>query len=169
MKKIIACLTLALFTSACGYHLRGSIDVPKELSQLYISAAESKGPFVTELRQLFKSNRINVIDDSNAANYSLNILNEKKEKRTAGVGADALSSAYEITLSVDYEIRFKDTDKVAKSVATSVRSFNYNTASLSSAAQEEILLEKEMRRDLAQQILRRLSAVVKNPPVDNKQ
>ncbi|MES2676018.1 MAG: LPS assembly lipoprotein LptE [Pseudomonadota bacterium] len=182
MRKIIGCITLTLLSSACDWHLRGAVDMPQDLSQLYISAVETRGTstdksittfstteLMTELRQQLKANRISVIDDSTAANYELIILEESMDKRTAGVGTDALSSAYEITLKSEYEIRTKNSALVVPATASSVRSFNYNTASLSSSAQEEMLLIKEMRRDLVQQMLRRLNAVVRHPEANNSE
>ena len=167
MKKIIACLGLSLLISACGWHVRGAIELPQQLSGLYISAIDSKGALITDLRQLLKTNHISVAEDATQANYSLNILEESKDRRSAGVGGDAVSSAYEITLKADYEIALKNSTHLTKGTAISVRSFNYNTASINSATQEEVLLDQEMRRDLAQQMLRRLSAVIANGQPDN--
>lgn len=164
MKKVIAWGLLAVAASSCSWHLRGSVGLPQQLSQIYISAQDSKGALMTELRQTLKASHIAVLEDSSSANYSLSILNETKDKRTAGVGGDALSSAYEITLKVDYEIQLKNSPEITKATASSVRSFNYNTATINSATQEEALLEQEMRRDLVQQMLRRLTAVAANPP-----
>jgi LPS-assembly lipoprotein len=168
MNKIIASCLIALTLSACGWHMRGSIELPKNLSQLYVTAIDSKGALVTELRQQLKTNRVSVVSDSSEANYSLYILEEKKDRRTAGVGGDALSSSYDITLKADYEIRLKNSLNTTKATAISIRSFNYNTASINSATQEELLLDQEMRRDLAQQMLRRLNAVVSAPAVNNE-
>ena len=147
--------------------MRGSIALPKDLSQLYVTAIDSKGALVTELRQLLKTNRVSLVSDSTDANYSLYILEENKDRRTAGVGGDALSSSYEITLKADYEIQLKNSTETTKATAISVRSFNYNTASINSATQEELLLDQEMRRDLAQQMLRGLNAVASNPQATN--
>jgi len=164
MKKIAACLFLSVLVSACGWHVRGSIELPKHLSNLYVSATDSKGALITDLRQLLKINRITLVDKAADANYSLAILEETKDRHTAGVGGDEVTSSYEITLKANYEIRFKNSTHITKGTAISVRNFNYNTAAINSAAQEELLLDREMRRDLAQQILRRLSAVANNPP-----
>ena len=164
MKKTIALAFFTLCLSACGWHIRGSLDMPKQLSNLYVSASDSKGPLITDLRQLLKTNRVSLVEKAADANYSLNILDETKDRRTAGVGGDELSSAYEITLKANYEIHLKNSNQTVKASAISVRNFNYNTSAINSATQEELLLDQEMRRDLAQQILRRLSAVIANPP-----
>lgn len=168
MKKIIISLFVALSLSACGWHIRGSVELPKQLSNLYISATDSKGALITDLRQLLKTNRISLTDTAADANYSLNVLEETKDRHTAGVGGDELSSSYEITLKANYEIHLKNSDQITKGTAISVRNFNYNTAAINSATQEELLLDQEMRRDLAQQILRRLSSTVANPPNETR-
>jgi LPS-assembly lipoprotein len=144
--------------SACGWHVRGAMDLPKNLSQIYISATDSKGALMTDLRQLLKTNRVSLVENAADANCVLTILEETKDRHTAGVGGNELSSSYEITLKVDYEIQLKNSDLVTRSSAISIRNFNYNTSTINSATQEELLLDQEMRRDLAQQILRRLSA-----------
>ena len=166
MKKIIASCLIAITLSACGWHIRGAIDLPKDLTHLYISAVDSKGALMTELRQLLKANRITLVESESDAKYSLTIIEETKDRRSAGVGGDALSSSYELTLKAIYEIRLKNSSEVSKATAISVRSYKYKSDSINSATQEEILLDEEMRRELAQQMLRRLNAVVTNPPVE---
>lgn len=170
MKKIIACLALSLLTTACGWHLRGSTSSSNDnlsaLSPLYVSAVEAKSELMLELRQQIKARHIGVSNTATDANYSLTILLETKDKHTTGVSSNALSSAYEITLKADYEIRIKGSEMPIKATATSLRSFNYNSSALNSAAQEELLLEKEMRRELAQQMLRRLNAAVTHPAIE---
>jgi len=163
MKKIIASCLIAFTLSACGWQLRGSMELPQSLSHLYVSAIDNKSAFMIELRQLLKTNRVALVPSASESQYSLYILEETKDRRTAGVGGDALSSSYEITSKVNYEIGIKNSEQSVKGTAISVRSFNYNTSAINSATQEEVLLDQEMRRDLAQQMLRRLSAVINHP------
>lgn len=121
---------------------------------------------MTDLRQLLKTNRIALVENAADSNCELAILEETKDRHTAGVGGNELSSSYEITLKAKYEIRIKNTNQVTRGTAISVRNFNYNTSAINSATQEELLLDQEMRRDLAQQMLRRLSAATN--PTDSK-
>ena len=164
MKNILALFSFTLLVTACSWHLRGSVATSKDLGNLYVSAVDSKGALISELRQQLKANGVALTDDAASADYSLKITDENKDKRTAGVGGDALSSAYEITSKANYEITRKKNSHPIKAVAISVRSFNYNTASINSATQEESMLDQEMRRDLAQQMLRRLNSVITHPP-----
>lgn len=78
------------------------------------------------------------------------------DKRTAGVGSDALTSAYEIILSMDYVV--SNTEGVITPLNTRARisrTYNYDVNNANSAAQEEKLVLQEMRSELAQTILRR--------------
>jgi LPS-assembly lipoprotein len=163
MKKIIGYFLLVLLTSACGWQLRGAADISQNISPVHLSALDAHGELVTLLRRTLETHRIAIVETSGVASYVINILEETKDKRSAGVGNNALSSAYELTLKADYEIRAKNSDYITKAAAFSVRSFNYNSTAIGSAAQEEALLMKEMQRELVQQILRRLNAVASHP------
>lgn len=165
MNKIIACLLITSLISACGWHLRGSTNLPANIDSIFVTAEDAHGALITEVRQLLKANNVTAATEASAAPYSLVIVEERDDRRTAGVGSDALTSAYQIILSVDYEIRNREGALLAPmTTATNARTYDYSAGNASSAAQEEALLLREMRRDIAQQMLRRLQAVSLNAP-----
>lgn len=172
MKKIIACLLITGLVSACGWHLRGSSSLPSNIDSIFLSAQDAHGPLISEVRQILKASKVAEATEASAAPYSLIIVEERDDRRTAGVGSDALTSAYQIILSVGYEIRDSNGQLLApQTTATNTRTYDYSAGNASSAAQEEALLLREMRRDIAQQMLRRLQAVSLNNPAgaDNGQ
>lgn len=161
MKKIIVSL-LVLSLSACGWHLRGSAAGDDKLAMtspvdLVIVTQDDHSPLVNALRQSLRSYKINELDAATTSALTLNLSREVLDKRTAGVGSDALTSAYEIILRVDYSI--SNASGVITPIDTSARTtrtYNYNVNNANSAAQEEELVLREMRRELANTILRRL-------------
>lgn len=161
MKKIIVSL-LVLTVSACGWHLRGSATGEDKLAMtkpldLVIITQDDHSPLVNALRQSLPSYKINELNTATANSLTLNLSRELLDKRTAGVGSDALTSAYEIILRVDYSI--SNASGVITPLDTSARTtrtYNYNVNNANSAAQEEELVLREMRRELANTILRRL-------------
>jgi LPS-assembly lipoprotein len=162
MKKIIVSL-LVLSLSACGWHLRGSMTGEDKLAMtapldLVINAKDNHSPLVNSLRESLPGYKINELTTANANSLTLNLGSELLDRRTAGVGSDALTSAYELTLRVDYSI-----DNASGSTITPrdtnariSRTYNYNVNNANGAAQEEELVLQEMRRELAQSVLRRL-------------
>lgn len=158
MHKFILCCLLGLTISACGWHLRGSeasSDSSSTPIELSISTLDNHSPLLNSLRQSLRRHRITEI--ASGAPYTLTLGVETMDKRTAGVGSDALTSAYELLLSVEYSIaRDAKLLTAPKTKATISRTYNYNINNAATAAQEEALILSEMRRELAQQILRRV-------------
>jgi LPS-assembly lipoprotein len=156
MKKSLILFCIFLLT-ACGWHLRGNdpqLSSKMEWVNIAITADDEHTALFTYLQPLLDIYRLKEVADD-AATTNLQIQKLLLDKRTAGVGADALTSAYELTLSVEYRL-VKDvqaTDKMTRASVT--RTYNYNLNNANGAAQEEALILREMHRELAQQILRR--------------
>ncbi|QEY17924.1 hypothetical protein D0C16_19170 [Cellvibrio sp. KY-GH-1] len=161
MKKIIASL-LILSLSACGWHLRGSTSGSDKLAMtqplnLTIESSDNHSQLVNSLRQALPGYKITEVEKNTAQTLVLNIGSETLDKRTAGVGSDALTSAYEIILRAPFSISSAGNLITPKDTAASItRTYNYNVNNANSAAQEEELVLREMRRELAQTILRRV-------------
>ena len=160
MKKIIVSL-LVLTLTACGWHLRGSTAGGDKLAMttpldLVIDAEDNHSPLMDALRQSLNSFNINEVKSTTANSLTLTLGAEIMDKRTAGVGSDALTSAYEIILSMDYVV--SNTEGVITPLNTRARisrTYNYDVNNANSATQEEKLVLQEMRSELAQTILRR--------------
>lgn len=169
MKKIIVSL-LVLTLSACGWHLRGSMAGEDKLAMtapldLVIVAKDDHSPLVNSLRESLPGYKIHELEASNANSLTLNLGSEILDRRTAGVGSDALTSAYELTLRVDYSITNATGATITPrdTSARTSRTYNYNVNNANGAAQEEELVLQEMRRELAQSVLRRLKKLSANP------
>lgn len=161
MKNIV--VSLLIFTlSACGWHLRGSSSGEDKLAMttpldLVIITKDDHSPLINSMRQSLRNYKITEVTATNANSLTLNIERELFDKRTAGVGSDALTSAYEITLRVGYSV--SNASSIITPLNTTARvsrTYNYNVDNANSAAQEEELVLREMRRELAQTILRRV-------------
>lgn len=152
--------------SACGWHLRGSLMPELTIESIFISSSDEYAELPTLLtlltRQL-KTQNVSVVKQVSNAQYQLVLNEEVTTRRVVGVGGDALANAYELTLAVSYRIQNENTEQLGSmNTAQATRSYNYNASNPSSAQQEEGILKTEMRRDLTQQILRRMSILIKN-------
>ena len=163
MKTFIASL-LILTLSACGWHLRGSIsddgssvyNAPLSVS---FTSTDDHGPLMNSLRQLLHTYNLNEVE-ANEQSYSVKLDEVSLEKRAAGVGNDALVNAYELILSVNYQIASPDKVLTEANTRGSIsRTYNFDVNQAHYSEQEEALILREMHRDLAQQILRRLKVL----------
>lgn len=160
MSRLII-LLLSLLTLSCGWHLRGAISLPSSIEKLHLSAEDSYSPVLVELRRRLEDADITLVERSSEAPYSLTILEQSQDSRVAGVGSNALAAAYELTLQARYEIRRSSGEVLAPNLSSNVvRSYSASAVTAGADSQEQSLVLKEMRRELAQQILRQLQAQI---------
>ena len=168
MKNIIVSL-FVLTLSACGWHLRGSASGDDKLAMMapldvVIDSKDNHSPLMNSLRESLPGYKITEIKTAKAGALTLSMGPELIDRRTAGVGSDALTSAYELTLRVNYSIEKAGTIITPRDTSARVsRTYNFNVNNVNSAAQEEELVLQEMRRDLAQTVLRRLKKLNASP------
>jgi LPS-assembly lipoprotein len=165
MKKFVTSLLIAFLVSACGWHLRGSET--KDGSSAYnaplnlaITSTDDHGPLMNSLRQLLHTYNVTEVTSATAGAYKLELKDVVLDKRAAAVGSDALVNVYELILYVDYQIGSPDKVLTAPNTRGSVsRTYNFEVNQANYSEQEEALIMREMYRDLAQQLLRRLKVL----------
>lgn len=163
MKNILISVFLLALT-ACGWHLRGSetagdVTAYNKPLELVIISVDRHDALMNALRQQLHSYNITEVSSGKGA-YTLDLKELKMDRRAAGVGSDALVSVYELFLFVDYQIRNADKALTSPNNRGSIsRTYNFEVNQANYSEQEETLILREMHRDLAQQILRRLKVL----------
>jgi LPS-assembly lipoprotein len=164
MKKIIALMLCASLLSACGWHLRGSLSLPDNVKNIYISDSSKNGVTASTLTAILKQSNVGISDSQESAQYSIHLSNEREDRRTISVGSDSLASEYELTHEVDYYIA-DNMATILSPVTTArvIRSYNYDRDDVIAKNEEEDIIRKEMRSNLANQILNRLRFLAPKP------
>lgn len=154
---IISSLALA----ACGFHFKDQTGLPKELGILHLNSDDPYSPFTKQLRHTLINAGSKVIDDVDVSTFTLVISHEKHSAQEKAVSANTQVREY----TLNYEIYYSLYDKNHKVVVKTQKVFanrNYianNNQVLGATHQRETLL-KEMRRDIALQIINRLQSPV---------
>ena len=159
-RLLLVCSLLGV--TNCGFHLRGTQGFELTVSEVHVAAANSFGEFSRELERALENQGIRIAADPNAE-YNIRILSERTNRRPVATSADITVAEYELRL----ETRFEVVDTAGKIVISpttlvSERIYSFDRTSLVGASEEEELLKKEMRRDIAGQLLRRFSATLRN-------
>ena len=153
-------LSLCLFVGligGCGWQLRGSGDISENIESLHITARNPSDKLIVELRRTLLANDIQIPERASEAHYSLVILDQRSERRTASLTASARVAEYQLTEEVDYLILSSDGEQlVAPETASSERVFEFNEEDVLARDDEARQLKQDMRRDLIRQILNRL-------------
>lgn len=147
------------FTSACGYHLRGSIALPTAMKKVYVFG--SSGSLTGEMKALMRASDAKMVGSPNDAGVVIKVLKEDMRRRSISVGQTGKSSEMEL----NYYLRFQFYDNQEnplmdeQDIELSREYFNDQTAYLAKE-NEEGIIRKEMYRQAARMIISRAQVAV---------
>ncbi|WP_079204646.1 LPS assembly lipoprotein LptE [Pseudomonas sp. CC6-YY-74] len=156
MKRNLLVIGLAALLSACGFQLRGTGDVEFALKELDVSARNAYGDTVKQVREVLQDNGVRV---HSGAAYHLVLSNEQENQRTASYTSSARTAEYELTMTLDYEIRGAQNLLLTSNQLEAQNFYAQDGNNLVGSDQEAVQLRSEMRRELVQQLVQRLQQV----------
>ena len=157
LRSTLVTLATLLLTS-CGFALRGTATLPAALQPLFLEGANDSTPIRRELQRVLVDNRVTLADDNKTSNYSLAIGNEQSSERALSVNANARAGEYEIVMSANYQIRKGAAAVQAPQTVTLAKVYLADPENAIAKTEEANIIRNEMRREMAQLILRRLQA-----------
>ncbi len=168
----IARLSLVFLTTlmitACGFQLRGAVDLPEGVEPIYISGLSSSGQLAIEMRNLLNAYGIDLTNNADEANYQLVILKQDSDRRTASLGEGARVAEYQLIESVSVELRNeKGVVVLGPNNITERKIMPNDPNKVVSTGEEERLLRREMLQRLAAKVARQLQAFDYSKPAQN--
>ncbi len=159
MKKASFLVLLALCLSACGFHLRGMIDVPAWLNDISLITEDGDKELAILISSQLEANKIKIIHDPAQAQYWLIIHQSNLRQQIVSIGASTNPRQYQLILTVSFSLQTVK-GKIIKATRDVVvtRQLTVNNDRILGSNEEEAILVDEMRRDAAIQILNRILA-----------
>ena len=156
----LAAVAILLLTG-CGFHLRGTGNAQLALSVIHVTSNDAYGEMQQALERALTEAGVKLVPADKAA-YSVHLLTERRTRRSVATTSDVQVAEYGLKMEVSFEL----TDAAGKQViapttVTSQRIYRFDNSSLVGSDEEENLLNKEMRRDIASQIIRRIDATIR--------
>jgi len=155
-------VTCCLLLVSCGFHLRGtsSVALPPELSTLRVTMG-GKGypPLLVEVRNaLLVQGDVRLTDDVSASVPVLQLLSETSESQVLAIDSSGRISAYLLNYRVTYSLIGADKKSLLQNQSVKLqREYGFDRLNVLASEKQSEFLQSEMRRDVAQQILRRLA------------
>lgn len=160
-----ACRTVLIFAliflSGCGYHLRGSIDIPESLKNVYVFGAS--GPLQTEMVAMLRASKGKLSASPNDAGVVVKILKEDLSTRVLSIGATGKSNESEL----NYYLRFqfydnKENPMMDEQTIEMAREFFNDQTAVLAKTNEEQLIRKEIYKQAARMLMARARVAVDN-------
>ena len=147
---------------ACGYRMRGMVDLPFKVIAI---TGNPSPPLRADLQTaILTGTDVKVAINPKDADLILDVSNEINGREILAYNSNGQVSAYRLTIRVTFKAYdIAGGDIVPESEIYMTRDMDFsNTTVLATDAQQQQFLTL-MRKDLAVQILRRISAAAKNP------
>ena len=158
MKKRHFCWLFFSLLTACGFHLRGMVDMPPWLNNVALVIQNGHldlGPLLKERLQAYNI-RVNPLPTQ--ADYLLVIERDSKQQQITNVGASTAPRQYLLIYDLQFTLLGPKGKVIIPSSNISVtRQLTVNNDRILGSDAEEILLASEMRREAVMQTINRLS------------
>ena len=159
--KAVIYLALLLMLSACGYKMRGSLDLPDNLRSVYLSGATPN--LQSEVGSLLRASQAKVVQTSGDAGIVVKVLKEDLSNRVLSIGATGKSTESEL----NYYLRFQFYDNKdqplmdEQTIELAREYFNDQTAVLAKST-EDTTIRGEIYKQAARLLMARARIALDN-------
>jgi len=156
--KSNALFIMLFLTTACGYHLRGTVALPEALNKLFISNASAG--LHNAFTNIYKDK---LVQNKAEAELIIQILNENSSRHTLSTDTSGFSNEYALV----YQLRFDLIDSSGKVLSANqhikLNKTYFNTQSgstLLAKSTEEASLRQELYKDAVFSITSKVRATL---------
>jgi LPS-assembly lipoprotein len=158
LSTLVALFTALITLAGCGFQLKGTAQEGNsewEGLSLRLITTDPRGELTREVARELASMKITLTDDLETPTR-LTLRDEQFMQRNVSLTAQARAAEMELTLSVDYVLQQGGALPMEGTASVSQQMLN-DPRNVVGKTEEMRLLREEMRRDLAAQIVRRVS------------
>lgn len=167
LTRPVILLAALLLVSACGFHLRGNINLPPGMHSVLINSLGKNA--TQDLAQILRQQLVTAgvqasISDKSADSWQIDILQETLLKRQVSFSREMNSAEIGMTLSAEWQLRNPAGDIVIEpNTVMSQNVFRQDSGNVAGQNREEHQLLDDMRHYLARQILMRVERAQRTP------
>ncbi|BBF87379.1 LPS-assembly lipoprotein RlpB precursor [Aquitalea magnusonii] len=154
----LALASLVFLLSACGFHLKGmgGSSRPLPFNSVYVEEGSSKlGPILHET--LARNEKLVLLSAPKQAEAVLSVLSENQAREVSTINSGGKVNEYLLSYTASVRTVLGGVPVEPDMVISVRRYLNYSDSDVLGKEQEEALLWNDIRRDAAEQLIRRLA------------
>ena len=156
-------IVLALALSACGFHLRSPLVLPGDLGPVRVASVDRYSPLADSLSQSIRRAGATIALPTDETATVVDLLSERWGDTPISVDELGRAQEYSLRYAVVFEVRRADgTKPVPRQAVELARDYISNPVNAIGTEGEREILVRELRREMAASIIRRLGAVARS-------
>lgn len=154
-------LIIVLYLTACGYQLRGAIELPEGMENVYLENAS--GQLTEKISKALSFSKGKLVATPKEAGVVIKILKERMKTRVLSVSATGKANQFELIYKLNFSI-YDSSDELllANQRVQSQRSYFNDQEEILAQSSEEQLIRNEMYIQAVRSILIRARIAIKN-------
>ncbi len=161
--KAVFVFTLLILLSACGYHLRGAVEVSEEMRKIAMQSVSSS--LTRAMKELLRGTDARIVNNPAEAGIVIKALDEHLERRVLSLDSTGRANEFELTYRLDYQLLDKEGKELSEKPLhlELYRSYFNNQIDILAKNNEEAVIRQELYRQAAKRILSQARLVVSKP------
>jgi LPS-assembly lipoprotein len=156
-------LIMALLLSACGYHLRGAIELPAGMKNVYLEGGSAQ--LREQFNRAMEISSVPLASSPDTAGIIVKIFDEDSQRRGLSLGSDGTANDFELSYRFDFEL--VDAKKKVLSVRQPIeikREYYNNQLAVIAKDNEETVIRNEMYQQAVRTVVNRARVTLEAPP-----
>ena len=159
MKLNIILISILLTLSACGYSMRGSINIPSSIKSISVTSSQYS-ELVDILNSSLNSSNIKSSTSKSDDIYRIVILSEKFNRRQLSINIAGRVNEYELIYSVNFELKIPNKKSIKDRIIL-YRDYSFDENNVMGNSDRESDIKKGMVSTASTLIFNKLIASVK--------
>jgi LPS-assembly lipoprotein len=162
IKKSVV-LIMALLSSACGYHLRGAIDLPAGMKNVYLEGGSAQ--LRDQFNRAMEISSVPLASSPETAGIIVRIFDEDSQRRVLSLGSGGTANDFELSYHIDFEVvDAKDKVLSARQPIEIKREYFNNQLAVIAKDNEETVIRNEMYQQAVRTIVNRARVALAASP-----
>jgi LPS-assembly lipoprotein len=155
-------LLAVVLLAGCGFHLRGSADLPPAMSVTFIKGVRPFGTLADDFSEALRLRGITVTDREANATAVLHIMQDSTDKQVLSVDINGNVLEYEIRQSIRFSVTTADgRPVVAEQSAALSRDYIFSSTDVLGKQREEQVVRATLQENLVNIAMLRIAAAAR--------
>ncbi|TAA43714.1 LPS assembly lipoprotein LptE [Corallincola spongiicola] len=154
---LLLCVTITLVSTGCGFRLRGSYDIPANMTQVHIASWDEYAELTRLVEDRLKVNSVEILKDPSQEHPILLLKRDHLNERNLSLFSDGQVAEYQLIYGFEFDLLEPNKDPVKHNIEV-VRQYQDDPNRALAKEKEKRLLVSEMRAEAADRILRIISS-----------
>jgi LPS-assembly lipoprotein len=159
MGKLLCVGIVVLGLAGCGWQLQGSARLPAGMAAIHIDTQDPYSDFYRELRAALLAAGAQVKPQEADASAVVHVRVDDTNQRVSSISARNRPEQYDVYYRVEYSVDYAGAEVIPGQQLELTATYSYDSNAVLAKQREQLTMQRALARELAGQVLRRLSSV----------